>query len=784
MAVVVPIVGDFSGLTRALAGSQRSLTRFGKVAALAVGAALTAELYKSVKAAADAEKSTQALRQQLKSLGKAGDVDRLTQQFTRLAETLGVDDEAAARAYTTILRLTGDSTKAMDGLNLALDLSANKGFADLEKQAMVVGRAINGNTRLFKQFGITIDENTTLQEGLAIVQKRVSGQAVSYGQSAIGSFQRYNEAVENLRETIGGPLVIALASAAGKLSDFVSAISAKPTLEAKVKLVIGRIGNVAWRGIQSVYEWWTTQGRVELPARVVLIPSGKQQFEAFYQSIRKRANDFGYQAGAAFAGFFIGAFSSEGRAKIGTALSGIFGKLRSVTKFLAAYSGMELAGDLISGFAQGIRDTFANTVGLAIREALYSALKQITGPLPAQAEQAIMGIFGFGPRSRRTLANRITSVVRQAIQDARGSLAGMGESVVGMIGQIRGAQARPGGMMPAAMTAEARAIEDARFKIEEDRLKAAASAVGATEEDKLALREFYLQKEQTLRDRYLADQEAKDKKSIDDLVERFNQGLITAKDFSAGLDKLIGKDRGESLGIGFAGAFAREVSALKTLVADIFGFDPSRIGGGVGTPLGSMGGRPVTEAVKAENERRYGEYVQRWEATRDRLLSQISSARGIISDETKTDAQRAKARKDLADLKSRLAQHRKDRLPRSAFGLALGGILKRSVIAGEAGKEAVIPLHSTSAMNILRDAIGTSGGGGSTTINLTVNAGLGTNPDELSRVIVESIKRFEKRNGSVFESPGLTVTANTSGKSAATQATASDFNRTRRLRRG
>ena len=107
MAVVVPITGDFSGLQRALSGSQRSLTRFGKIAALAIGAAVTAELYKSVKAAAEAEKSTQALRQQLQTLGRGKDVDRLTKKFTQLAQTLGVDDEAAARAYTTILRLTG-----------------------------------------------------------------------------------------------------------------------------------------------------------------------------------------------------------------------------------------------------------------------------------------------------------------------------------------------------------------------------------------------------------------------------------------------------------------------------------------------------------------------------------------------------------------------------------------------------------------------------------------------------------------------------------------------------
>jgi len=120
---------------------------------------------------------------------------------------------------------------------------------------------------------------------------------------------------------------------------------------------------------------------------------------------------------------------------------------------------------------------------------------------------------------------------------------------------------------------------------------------------------------------------------------------------------------------------------------------------------------------------------------------------------------------------------------RAQYGLALGGILKQpTFVAGEAGKEAVIPLESGSAMRILRDAIG--GGGGSTqVINLTVNAGLGTNPDELSQVIVNSIKRYEKRNGAVFQGPIVSVAANAAGVTS-TDSGATTFNRVRSLRSG
>ena len=67
--------------------------------------------------------------------------------------------------------------------------------------------------------------------------------------------------------------------------------------------------------------------------------------------------------------------------------------------------------------------------------------------------------------------------------------------------------------------------------------------------------------------------------------------------------------------------------------------------------------------------------------------------------------------------------------------------------------------------------------------NLTVNAGLGTDPDELGRVIVESIKRFEKRNGQAFSAPLLSVSANVAGKTAPGSAF-TDYNRITTLRKG
>lgn len=771
MALVVPIVADTSGLARGLKGAGGNLARFGRIAAIAIGAGVTAELYKSVKAAAEAEKSTQALRGQLKSLGMSADVERLQNQFTQLATTLGVDDEAASRAFTTILKLTGSSTKAMEGLNLALDLSANTGFVDLEKQAMTVARAMNGNTRLFKQFGITVDENTTKQEALAIVSKRVQGQAESFGTSATGSFQRFNEAVENLRENIGGPLVIALANVAGKVASFVNSLGAKPTLDAKIRLIVGSIGNVLWTGIRSLYTWWDQQGRVELPAGVKLIPSGRQQFDEFFRGIESSARE----AGKSAVRMLIGAFTSQGRKEAGPALTEIFNTAFSVLQFTFRISGTTLAMEFVAGVVEQINDS-TQQFFQAIWNALTGAVNKLTDSQTYKDLGTQLVTKLFARKGTVSKSNVITDTVKAAIQDARKQLQSFGSNLVAFMSQKRAALLRiAGGSNAAELTAEQRRIEDERFKIE---LKAAQDAV-ATAEDKtsaqLDLDQLLLDRQQTLRDRALTDAEDADKKTIDNLIEQFNRGLISAESFSNQLKALIGTDFGSELGIAFSGAFERELQGVLALVADI-----AKVAG-QGQPIAAE--QPgVSSALKQENQRRYDEALADWQKRRADRLKQAQDFRkraGSPGGSTITAAEAAEIKKIMADWDAGNAKP-----VRSAYGLAMGGILKKQVFtAGEAGAEAVIPLNSTSAMNMLRDAVGGGGGGTTNVYNLTVNAGLGTDPDELGRTIVESIKRFEKRNGQAFSAPLLSVTQNVAGQTSS-GSTKTDFNRVTTLRKG
>jgi hypothetical protein len=72
---------------------------------------------------------------------------------------------------------------------------------------------------------------------------------------------------------------------------------------------------------------------------------------------------------------------------------------------------------------------------------------------------------------------------------------------------------------------------------------------------------------------------------------------------------------------------------------------------------------------------------------------------------------------------------------------AKGGIVTAPTLGmvGEAGPEAIIPLNRAGKI-------------GGTTINLTVNAGMGTQGAEVGRQIVDALKAYERRNGSVYVS--------------------------------
>jgi hypothetical protein len=408
-------------------------------------------------------------------------------------------------------------------------------------------------------------------------------------------------------------------------------------------------------------------------------------------------------------------------------------------------------------------------IGPALRQGLVTALKNAIDILPGALGRAVEDAFDLrtAPRKR----NQITETVRAAIQDARKQLQSFGSNLLSFMSQQRAALLRlPGGSNAAEITAEQRRIEDARFAIDEAAAREALKTAEDTTSAQLDLDQLLLDRQQTLRERALTDAEANDKARIDNLIEEFNRGGMAATTFQTRLKEILGEGFGTELGAAFSGAFKREFDSIIALAEDI-----KRVTnlGGASAPLAAEQPQ-ISNTLAAENQRRYDQALADWEADQKRWND--LKAKLKAGEITKQTLQNFVNRQNPGRAKPQ----------RSAYGikLAMGGILKKQVFtAGEAGAEAVIPLNSTSAMNMLRDAVGGGGGGTTNVYNLVVNAGLGTDPDELGRTIVESIKRFEKRNGQAFSAPLLSVTQNVAGQTSG-GSTKTDFNRVTTLRKG
>lgn len=800
MAIIIPIGVDTSGL-RALNQAGGRLRSFGKIAAIAAGAAGIGAMVKTLQVGTAEFMEQQKVAAQtgavLKSTGGIANVTakQIGSLSTALMKKSGVDDEAIASGqnllltFTKIRNETGKGNDIFDQATVAmLDLSVAMG-KDLNSSAILVGKALNDPVKgasALSRAGVQLTqgqkdqieafvESGRVLEAQKIILRELTtqfgGSAEAAGKTLPGQLNILKQTFNNLAGELAATFLPGIATAATKLVEFLNRFTGAPTLKAKAEIVIGGIVDAAGRAFRDLITWWTTTQRTELPARVIITPSGRQQFDAFFTDLERRAREAGARTGQRFANFLIDAFSSEGRRRAGQGIQSVAEQIGKAGQFWLRITGTTLVNSFIEGFFSDFVPTMVKRLRDAFTNAVTSLVPSFTN-LGGEIRGAIAK--GLGRRGQGSLANVMTSTIREAVQAARGTLTGMAGSLGGMVSDIIG------GTSPEAKRArEIRAQQKRELaQREETRLRNAVAQAETDDERKAAeqdLQDFLLEQEAQRLEESVQQQQAAANQSIADLTESFNRGEISAQQFSDALNGLIGANRGAELGKAFAGAFERELQGIINVAKDIASVV------GQAQPITAVSGGGVGEALKSENERRFREALDSWEKRRKTRREQAENFRkrpGSAGGSTIT----AEEAKEIRDIMAKWDQE--NRKPQRAdYGLALGGILKQpTFVAGEAGKEAVIPLESGSAMRILRDAIG--GGGGSTqVINLTVNAGLGTNPDELSQVIVNSIKRYEKRNGSVFQGPLVSVAANVSGATS-TDSGATTFNRIRSLRSG
>jgi hypothetical protein len=200
-------------------GFGGKVEKFGKVAAAAFAAAAVAAAAYAVKIGIDGVKA--AIADEAAQVRLAGALERATgatrdqvaaveQQILKTSLATGVADDQLRPALARLAVSTGDTAKAQELLNLALDVSQATG-KPLETVANALGKAYDGNTASLGKLGIGLSAAELKTMSFTDVQNQLSnlfgGAAAANAETFQGRMDRLKVAFDEAKETIGFALL-------------------------------------------------------------------------------------------------------------------------------------------------------------------------------------------------------------------------------------------------------------------------------------------------------------------------------------------------------------------------------------------------------------------------------------------------------------------------------------------------------------------------------------------------------------------------------------------------
>ncbi len=183
------------------------MTKFG-AAGLAAAGTLGAGLFKLAQGAIDDQKAQALLAQQMKTTTGAtnAQVAAVENLIDQTARATGVVDDELRPAFATLLRATGDVTKAQGLLQTALNVSAGTG-RDLSAVTQALGRAATGNVTALTRLGVPLDANAKKTKDfdaiIGSLNKTFAGAAATAADSYAGKLARTKVALSEAGEEIG-----------------------------------------------------------------------------------------------------------------------------------------------------------------------------------------------------------------------------------------------------------------------------------------------------------------------------------------------------------------------------------------------------------------------------------------------------------------------------------------------------------------------------------------------------------------------------------------------------
>jgi hypothetical protein len=222
LAETKQFVDDMKKSENQVEGFGDKMQKFGKVAAAAFAAAAAAAVAYAGKLAIDGVKSAIAdeaaqnrLANALKNVTGATNeqIAAVEKQIEKMSLSFGIADEQLRPSFQRLATATGDLSKAQEGLQLALDISAATGKS-VEQVSNALGKAYEGNTGALTRLGVGLSSAEVKALGLEGTMAQLSdtfgGAATTQANTLEGQINRLRVRFDEAKESVGEALLPAV----------------------------------------------------------------------------------------------------------------------------------------------------------------------------------------------------------------------------------------------------------------------------------------------------------------------------------------------------------------------------------------------------------------------------------------------------------------------------------------------------------------------------------------------------------------------------------------------
>jgi hypothetical protein len=768
-------IQKFGAVGKIFEGVGKSLTKNVTLPIIGVGAALATTLRPAIEAAA----AQQRLTQILKTTGTASSaqIASLLKQAEALEEVGVVSREnvIATQSQLATFDLQGASIEKLTPAILDY-VTAEKGATastdDFKSMTNSLAQALNGQFGGLTRVGFVLDEATKKQIAngteaertqaiIEVLNSTYKGFNESLRNTPEGQLIRLQNALGKVREEIGTALLPLLAQTSDFITEtFVPAAVEKikaftkawndlgPSLQ---KIIIGVIAFAAVIGpalivvgkiIGGLYGLITALGATKVALVLTNVAMGKTVIAAGALRIALIKTGIGAIVIllAALAAAFVNAWetsfefrnkvrqafnmtSQNAEAMVNEIINILNGLLPGLNKVIRGMQAIGFAVEEIGPIAQVSFKRFAmeSAPFSGVILGMSERAKDMAGVFNDQVEPSLDDTGDAAGKLKEKLDK-----VRKAIQDLKDAAVKAAEAVVGNL--------------EASLSKAQSTLDDTRSKFNEFKNAIIGTITGIVNFGKAAESDDFLGglTEQAA----TASEFANKIKSLVQLglSERGIQQVLDAG-FEAGTkiaDELIA---GGSTIVQQVNDLLVSVSSVAEQVGDQGAKEFYQAGLTQGEALvnGILDALRAAQAelAAAQKAAASGSGIPQFGARASKLLEDIGAIKGGKKRAQAEEAFAASLSASGRGISAAAAQNIRSRFKLAAGGIVLG---PTNALIGEAGPEAVIPL---SGANSARGMMGS-------TVNITVNAGIGTNGNQVGAQIVEAIKRYERSSGPVF----------------------------------